>query len=108
MDKRILKKILMARETPFPKHQIYVTVKDLAERYETTSETIRRWELNEILPYPVMSEMVRSRWDIEEIKGFEDELKVKNFEYLKEHCKLPFRDSVETRHRFFGGHDPVS
>lgn len=68
---------------PFPEGQIYVTAANLAERYEVGFRTIHRWAKKGFLPLTIDSEMDLSRWDIEELQDYEDDVKRENPRYSK-------------------------
>ncbi len=78
MDVRIVEKILAAEEKPFPPLQIYLTINDLAARYEVSTKTIRRWADSYVLPLDIDSRLGIRRWDIEELMEFEEDVKIEN------------------------------
>ena len=73
MDRR-KQQVAAARGKPDPEHLIYLTTKHLAERYDVSTRTIRRWIKEDFLPLDIDSAMSLKRWDLEELKEFEEDV----------------------------------
>lgn len=77
MDIRILEKLRVGMSKPFPDMQCYLTIRGLADRYEVSTRTIRRWADDlYVLPLDIDSELGIRRWDIEELLEFEDDVRI--------------------------------
>lgn len=76
MDLRVLRNLSRGVGKPLPNDRVYLTIKDLAKRYEVSERTIKRWVASdEVLPLTIDSEYPVNRWDIEELKEFEDDIR---------------------------------
>lgn len=68
------RQVALASTKPFPPCQIYMVAGDLAKRYDVTIKTIRRWIASDFLPLEIDSPMKLLRWNIEELKEFEEDV----------------------------------